>query len=567
LIFFYLATLLGLTWDFTRYKKGHYGFVSYQVIKVALLSLYTFYLLYFSLLDVTFSAWFTHLGWMFATIWIIEYFLFYRKKNVSGLLFLMLGVCIFLVSLYLAFIYPVTIAGDKYDVVNGTEKKTELPQTDEQNIVSVPLVYAKYKAEKLIGELKNYSYYDLGVYTIQKIDGKLKYVTPIEFSEFSTWRRSGKEVPGYIVIDALDENAEAKLVKKKMKYVPSSYFGDNLMRKVRKQLPHDILLGTSFEPDDNGKPYYTVTYGHYNKFRQTTEVDGIILFDPTTGEMKKYNTKNTPSFVDQVMPSSLASTYNSWYGKYVMGWLNSWWGKKEVKLPTAGGFEGNVAPVFDNKRHMSLFTDFTTLNKNASSMVGYSMINARTGQYTFYTGKSINGLVNGDSAKNAVNKTFTKDKWYGTQPMLYNVYGEMTWFLPVVDKDGLLRNYALVNAKDPKVLATSDTKQKAFETYKRLLVTKLNGKNVKPGSGLEMKKVTGTVVSKEVVAKDDVITYIQIDTDMKKVYQLSLSKDPYSVTLEKGTSITVNYVDSDEPLVEIQKLHINKTTENKKQAD
>ncbi|PGK52498.1 hypothetical protein CN918_32455 [Priestia megaterium] len=566
MVFFYLSALLGITFNFSRNKKGNNLFITYQVAKIVLLIAYIFYLTYLSMLDVTFGAWFTHIAWIIAIIWIAEYYSFYRKQNTFGLLLYTLGLLVLFISLYLASIYPMTIASDKYDAVSGIEKKTELPQTDEQNIVSVPLVYAKYKAEKLIGELKNYSYYDLGVYTIQKIDGKLKYVTPIEFSEFSTWRRSGKKVPGYIIVDALDENAEAKLVKKTMKYVPSSYFGDNLIRKVRKKYPQDILLGASFEPDDKGNPYYTVPYGHYDKFRRITKVDGIILFNPNTGNMKKYTMKNIPSFIDQVIPSSLASTYNTWYGKYVMGWLNSWWGKKEVKLPTKGGFDGNVAPVFDNKRHMNLFTDFTTLNQNASSMVGYSMVNARTGKYIFYTGQNINGLINGGSAKNAVNKTYTKDKWVGTQPMLYNVYGEMTWFLPVVDKDGLLRSYALVNAKDPKVLATSDTKQKTFETYKRLLVTKLNGKNVKPGSGLEMKKITGTVISKEVVAKDDVITYIQVDTDKKKVYQLSLSKDPYSVVLEKGTNITVTYVDSDEPLVEIQKLKINEL-HNKKLAE
>lgn len=567
---FYLSAILALTWNIRKWGEGDYAFYGWQIVKVAVSLGYVFYLNYFALIDITFSSWLSHIGWMLAILWVVEFFIFSDSANIVGLIQMIVG-CLAIVSyLFVLFIYPIMIVKDKYKVTEAKIETTNLPQTDEQNIVSVPMAYAQYKAEKLIGEMKNYSYYELGVYSIQKIDGKLVYVTPVEFSGFSTWNRSGKVVPGYIQVDATDENAEAKFIKKEMKYTPSSYFGDNLLRKVRNEYPDVLLLEASFEPDDDGKPYYAVTYATYQNFRSIPKVEGIILFDPKTGEMKQYPNGKIPAFIDQLIPGDgIATPYNEWFGKYADGWLNSWWGKKDIKVPTEWGIGSEVAPVYDNEGNMSWFTDFTTLNTNASSMVGYSMMDARTGKLTYYHGANTNGLVNGDSAKRAVDKSFTKDKWHGTQPMLYNIYGEMTWFVPVIDADGLLRNYALVNAKDPKVLATADTKKQAFENYKRLLVTKLNGSNVTPGQGIDFVEKTGIITSKEVVSKEnDAIVYMQIDSDKTKVYQLSMSKHPYAIAIEKGQTVSVKYIDTDETIVEIQEIRIgdivSKATKNKK---
>ena len=553
---FYLSALLVLTFNVRKWGEGDYVFYGWQILKIFTAVGYLFFLQYLQLVDITFTAWLSHVGWMLAILWVVEFFILEGSQSIVSLVQTIVGLLAILGYVFILFIYPVMIVNDKYKATEAKIESTDLPQTDEQNIVSVPMEYAKYKAEKLIGEMKDYSYYELGIYSIQKINGKLVYVTPVEFSGFSTWNRSGKKVPGYIQVDATDENAEAKFVKEEMKYTPSSYFGDNLLRKVRKQYPDVLLLEASFEPDDNGKPYYAVTYATYKNFRSIPKVGGIILFDPKTGDMKQYPNGKIPKFIDQLIPGDeIATPYNEWFGKYADGWINSWWGKKDIKVPTEWGIGSEVAPVYNNEGDMSWFTDFTTLNENASSMVGYSMMDAKTGKLTYYHGKNANGLINGDSAKRAVDKSFTKDKWHGTQPMLYNIYGEMTWFLPVIDADGLLRSYALVNAKDPKVLATSDTKKQAFENYKRLLVTKLHGSNVTPGQGIDFVEKTGVIISKEVVSKEnDAIVYIQIDNDKTKVYQLSMSKHPYAIALEKGQTVSVKYIDTDETIVEIQEM-------------
>ena len=555
-VFLALTVLAVLTLDVGKWRGASGLFYTYQLLKVIVVAVLSFFLLYVQLIDLSFQSWFAHYAWLIILIWIGEYFISTKKGTFISTIQLIVALLSVLFLIYVSTIYPITIANDKFKVVEGKKENNLLPQTDDQNIVSVPLVYAQYKAEKLMGELENSSYYELGEYTIQNIDGELMYVSPIEFSEFSTWRRSGKEVPGYIEVSAVDENKPAKLVKEKMKYTPSSYFGNNLYRKARQAAPTSILLGVSFEPKDNGKPYYIITYGHYTQFRKIQKVDGVMVMDPLTGDIQKYTNKNIPSFIDQSIPAdTIASPYNHWYGRYERGWLNSVWGKKGLKLPTSWGLDSDVSPVYNNKGEMSWFTDFTTINKNASSMIGYSMMNARTGELVFYYGNQANGLINGDAAKKVVDKTFTKDKWEGVQPMLYNIYGEMTWFLPVVDGDGLLRSYALVNAKDPKVLAVSDTKSKVFERYKSLIVNKLGAQNVKPGTGLDMKTVKGKILSKEVVSKeDDTFVYLRLDSKLNKIYRASMSKTPFSIVLEKGENVEIKYVDTKEAIAEVQDL-------------
>ena len=560
IVVFYLSIILALNFNPKAWSKGEFGFYSFQVFKAVGMFAYIIGITYFGLVDITFSAWLSHVAWILAILWIIDFITNLNNVDFSTLYKLIISCVSILFFGYMLLIYPMTIGKDKYNVVHGQTKETTLPQTDEERIVSVPPKYAKYKADKLVGDLNNYSYYDLGVYSIQRVGNKLMYITPVEFSGFSTWQKSGGVSPGYIEVDALNENTPAKLVKADMKYVPSAYFGNNLIRMVRKSYPNLILMEASFEPDDKGKPYYVVTYGHYQNWRSVPKVEGVILFDPATGDMKNYPMGSIPKFVDQAIPGDeIASPYNEWFGKYKDGWLNSWWGKTNVKIPTEWNDSSEVAPVYNNKGEMNWFTDFTTTNENASSMVGYSLMDARTGQFTFYTGPDANGLINGDAALKVVNKTFTMNNWTGTQPMLYNIYGQMTWFIPIVDSDGLLRSYALVNAKDPKTLATGTTKQSAFESYKTLVVTKLNGGNVVPGKGIELKQVQGTVISKQAVTQgNDVNIYLQVDTDKNKVYEISMSQNPFAITLKEGQMIKVGYVDTTETIVQLQNLTIIK---------
>lgn len=79
--------------------------------------------------------------------------------------------------------------------------------------------------------------------------------------------------------------------------------------------------------------------------------------------MKSYSLKQAPAFIDGAVSPEAVSLQNSYFGKFVHGYWNTLFGKRDVKLPTDEGTEANVSPIFDDKGTMYYFTDFTSPKK------------------------------------------------------------------------------------------------------------------------------------------------------------------------------------------------------------
>ncbi|MGQ0422350.1 DUF3981 domain-containing protein, partial [Bacillus sp. HC-Mk] len=148
--------------------------------------------------------------------------------------------------------------------------------------------------------------------------------------------RKAETIPGYVTMSGTNPDAEAKLhLGYKMKYVPSMFFGNNLERVVRQAEPNLIFKGKpKFEVDDKGKPYYTMTYGEFISGRSGFEVEGVVVVDAQTGEVKRYDKGKAPKFVDGVLNHETASTLNTYFGKYIHGFWNTKFSQTDMKIPT-----------------------------------------------------------------------------------------------------------------------------------------------------------------------------------------------------------------------------------------
>jgi hypothetical protein len=417
-------------------------------------------------------------------------------------------------------------------------------------IPTVPHEVAEYKGEKVIGELDNPSFYTPGEYSIQKIGEELVWVAPIEFSGFF---KVGKAVstPGYIKVSATDVNAKAEIVDGyEMKIVPSAYFGDDMMRRVRNSYPKVVLAEASFEPNDEGKPFYAISYGHYMKHRTGLQIDGVILVDPENGEVEQYKLSEVPSFVDQVIPQEVAEKYNSWYGKYKQGFFNSLFAQVGVHVPTDWETGDKVIATFTDEGHMVWTTDHTRPSSESKSMVGYSILDAKTGMLTYYSGS--NGLLTGEAAIGAVDKTFIKNEWTGTAPILYNIYGEETFVVPVMDGNHMLRTVAVVHAESGKVV-NGETKNEAFRNYSRLLASGLSDK-FSPSEDAKLSELTGIVARiNNVSGEEGDVFYILIEGS-EKIFTVSPIDNPFVVITNEGDKVTVNYFETGEVIVSTQNM-------------
>lgn len=548
----YLLSLLALTLNPIVWKAYYRSkvFLYTQLLRVILGAIIIFILTYFQLIDYSVQA-----AIKFSLFYLALFFLadiIYRKAK--GFYYTsFLGIAMLVASAYFQFVYPLTIANDKYDFVaaKATVAKEQEESTDEQHIAVVPEKYARYRSEKKLGELSHASYYDLGESTLQKIDDHLYWVTPIEYTGFFKWMKD-VPVPGFIKMSAEDENKDAVLVKSEMTYVPSAYFNEDLKRLVRKKHKDSVLLEASFEPDDNDKPYYVVPYGDYNKFREIVDVKGIYIIDPESGEIKDYKMNEIPAFIDHVIPTSVAEDWNEWYGKYVHGFWNTIFSKEDIKVPTEWEDIDEVNGVFNKDLALNWFTDFTRPKSDSGSMVGYSLINARDGKLTFY--ENANGSLNGKSAINVAEKTFRAEKYEAGTPILYTIYGQFTWVVPLMDSNNVLRQIVLVNAKDEKVYSYSNEKSKLFNDYKYAIATLLKDDNTVPTDLADMKELQGTIsnVYKSEMEGSTVVRFM-VDKD-KRIFQVSSNDFPYSIFLEKGMNVSVKYMDTEEVVVSVQEL-------------
>lgn len=546
---YYLISLFALTLNPFIWKNYYKmkAFLYFQGLRLIAGIAITFVLTYFGLIDHTWQAFISYGLYIIGIFFILD--ILFIKVKYGGLTPL-LGFAFIIGGLYFTFVYPITITNDKYEFVKQkvTVAKKDVSAIDEKHIPVVPEKYARYRSEKLIGELKHSSYYDLGESTIQKIDNHLYWVTPIEYTGFFKWLK-GDKVPGYIKMSAEDERAEAELVKVNMTYVPSAFFNKDVKRHVRSIHKDMILLDVSFEPDDNDHPYYVIPYGKYEKFRNIIDVKGIYLVDPETGSTKDYPINHLPDFIDHAIPTIVAEDWNEWYGKYVHGFWNSLFAQEDVMVPTEWEDIDEVNGVFNEDLQLHWFTDFTRPKSGSGSMVSYSILNARTGKFTFYT--EGNGLLNGKSAMNVAEKTFRANKYEAGTPILYTIYGQFTWVVPLMDSNHVFRQMMLINAKDEKVYSTGDTKRSLFDDYKYAIATKLGKDETTPTDKALLKSQKGIVshVYKAETDRGTAVKFMIKGND--KIFVVQSSEFPYSIFIEKGMSVEFNYIDTEETVASI----------------
>ena len=524
--------------------------LAFEVTAFAFGSLYAFILNYISLMDKNFSS---------AIAWILPIFIFVRVFDMVIFQKIIRKVfipCILLtlVWMFMVMIYPFTIKQKLAEIVNVKIEANKLEDTNIDHISIIPLSTAKFKGDNVLGKIDNSSLYTVGTYHKQKIGDQMYYVAPIEYSGYFSYKKA-KHIEYYIKVSA-EKDVPAELVKSDIVYTPSAWFGNNMERLIRKQYSNIIISDASLEPDDSGKPYYAVSYGHYEYFRSGIKIEGIILFDPATGDMKKYSVKEVPTFIDQIIPEEISLKYNNWFGKYSSGLLNYLFSPAGVHIPTAWNSGNELAGVFKEDTYYYA-TDHTNLDKSSTTMVGYSMMNSRNGETVYYPG--VKGL-NGEGAISVVNKTFTRDGWKGEEPTLYSIYGTNTWIIPVVDGSGLLREIAAINAEDAKKVVHATNKEELFEKYRTTLATSDLGNNG-PTKDSELKTIKGTVVRiVNITTTDGTVQKILIDNS-DKIFSINTDVMPYSIFTKEGDVVELKYIDTKDVInfvKDIKNININK---------
>ncbi|RDW17236.1 DNA-binding protein [Oceanobacillus chungangensis] len=451
------------------------------------------------------------------------------------------------------FVLGIFALNDTYDSI----AKNEVPEAKPLDKNATPIVVspesARNKVQKSMSVVPNTQFYDLGKLQVQKIGEDVVFIAPVEFTDFWRYFR-GKETEGYFTISATDINAQPQFVESKMRYTNSSFFNHNIKRVIYNAYPNYIQSGEAqIEVDEDGKPWYVQTL--YKPIGLTNKPDmsklNVAVVDPVTSDVSLYDTAEAPEFVDGSISSEMASDENEYFGKFVHGWLNSIFGKKDVKIPNESGTESNVTPIFDNDGQMHYFTDMSSPKENIDSALGYTLINARTGELVYYNGDQNNGIMDSKGAREIVDKEFPEKNWEGSMPILYNIDGNPTWVVNVLDPNGLFKQYAYIKAADSDFVVFGDTASQALDAYRLALVQ--DPSNVgSTGEASTLETINGEV-NRVVVTTQETGQLIQfLLTDDQTIYTINASKAPLAVFMQAEDSVTLeaNVLDNGTAIVE-----------------
>lgn len=430
--------------------------------------------------------------------------------------------------------------------------KNQMPETQkvefaksvkEVNIKDIPIVdqkMAKQLAEKKLGErdaLGSQVY--VGEPTIQQVNGKLVWVTPLHHSGFLKWLTNRSGTPGYIVVSATDTQDVTFVENFKIKYHPNSYFFDDVGRKVR--FSGGLFTGItdySFELDDNGQPFWVVTTYKNTAGFNLPEATGAILLNASTGETSRYSIADLPAWVDRVQPEEFITRQVNNKGNYVHGIFNF---TNKDKFKTS---EGDI--IFYSDENCYFFTGLTSVGGDEAA-IGFIQVDMVTKQPTWYT-------LSGATEKAAQKSAEGNVQQYGYKasfPLVINLEGVPTYFMTLKDSGGLIKQFALVNVKDYLLVGVGDSVKSAVNNYKKVLVSS-SDPDQKPAE-TSRKTVTGKVSRIAGELKEGNVTYKVIVSEKKDMIFLvnANSSDELALTKE-GDRVKIEYFDTGSSIVQVE---------------
>lgn len=460
----------------------------------------------------------------------------FRKDNIINsskrTLILTVIVCgVFVFIILLNFIFsPLFMSGKYASRINILETDDFVGEIREVDFNKIPLLdkdSSSKLGDRVMGQMSELvSQFEVSsLYTQINYNDEIIRVTPLEYASGIKWLTNRKEgIKGYIKVNSVSGKSELVKLEKGMKYAPSALFNENLHRKLRFEYPTKIFAGYSFELDNEGNPYWTIPTIKYTAVGLLEEIEGLIIFNPITGNSQYYDVKDVPSWVDQVYSASLITSQVDDWGTYKNGFINSVFGQKGVVQTTTGY---NYLIQDDD---VYMYTGITSINSDESN-IGFIITNLRTKETKLYNVPGAEEYSAMDSAEGQVQQMNYKS----TFPLLINLNNRPTYLISLKDRAGLVKMYAFVDVEDYQKVVVSDASSGVEEAAKNYL----KQVNIKGNSNLTQEKVI--VIESITNATIDGMTYYYIVDDENQKYKVSIKTNDLLPFMKKGDKLEIVY--------------------------
>ncbi|EJU23556.1 hypothetical protein HMPREF1143_2018 [Peptoanaerobacter stomatis] len=368
------------------------------------------------------------------------------------------------------------------------------------------------------------SQYDIDeTYSQICVKGKPLRVTPLVYADTIKWfLNKSNGIPYYINIDMVTQNSTLVKLSSPIKYSLSDKFSRNLYRHIRFGYPTAIISQINFEIDEDGKPYFIASVVEPTiGILGGEDVKAVIVVDASTGEMKKYNTDEVPTWIDRVYPAELIIKQLTDNGQYERGFINSKVKQEGVTKPTEGY---NYITMGED---IYLYTGITSVLSDESN-IGFVFVNMRTKETKFYPVSSAEEFSVMESAAGAVQEKAYK----ATFPILINLYNRPTYFMALKDDAKLTKMYSLVDAQSYQKVAVGNTIQETVDNYRKITT--------------DIAIESTDIISKEIVVEDvksvvvdgNTVFYIKVQGE-DKIYTAPIDVDATLAFVKQGDILKV----------------------------
>lgn len=410
---------------------------------------------------------------------------------------------------------------------------------DTSKVAVVDLATAEKLGDRTVGGIKNATWYDVdNEYNLIIKNGNYYRISPLNYGSFSKYCKAKHfGIPGYVLVNAKTQEATYVELEEAMTISPSASFGNKLERVLRKQYP-TFQFGTSyFEVDEQGNPYWitsvqTPSMGVW----KAKLVTAVIITDAVTGECKLYEVKDVPNWVDHIYPLDHIMTLVDYHYKYVHGYMNTLWGKKDLYETTycsyrSDKFAGyNSAITSDGE--VVFYTGITPAN-DAETNLGFILASPRTGVVKYYDCAG----AEESSAQAAAQGLVQNLGYVATFPTVLNVDGVETYFMALKDGAGLVQRYALCQVSNYVNVVEAITLDEALTKYKQ----KLGMTEEETAPVVETSTVSGTVTSIYTAEVEGFTYYYFTLDDGASLYMSSIVNNYRQVAMTVGDKVEVTY--------------------------
>ena len=459
-----------------------------------------------------------------------EYFRFIRQQCLPiGILFLAMVVVVVVGQVVSLPLFRAAAYRDLLTVENG-EFTQDISQISFNEIPTLDRDSANYLGDRQMGTLSDMvSQFEYSNDSTQiNYQGRPVRVAPIDYADLIKWfTNRGEGLPAYVLVDMVTQEASVVRLPEGMKYSFSEPLGRNIVRHLRFRYPTYLFDTPQFEIDEAGTPYWIAprivrTIGLFGG----TDIQGAVLCNAITGECQYYDIADVPAWVDNVYTPDLIMEQYDYHGTFINGFLNSILGQKGVTMTTEGY---NYIALNDD---VYVYTGVTSANADQSNL-GFLLSNQRTKETRFYEAPGATEYAAMGSAEGEVQDL----KYKATFPLLLNIAGEPTYFIPLKDATELVKSYAMVNVAQYQLVAVAGSVSQCEQVYIDLLSQRgIVSEEERPET-----QISGVVDDlRSAVLEGSTYYFVRLEGG-EVYYAVSASENPVAVLLNLGDKVTIGH--------------------------